>query len=211
MKNTTLIVLSAVLSVNIAFAQQQGFLQNVYQYIEDPTVFALNQEPGHTPLMFFRSVDEALENNWSNSGSFLSLNGMWKFKWSENPHVSPTDFFTEKFNDSKWDNLIVPSNWEMHGYGDPVFRNISQPFVSNPPLVPRDYNPVGSYRNTFTLPTTWKEKEVFLRMEGTSSASFIWINGQEVGYNQRANEPAEYSISKFLKPGKNLIAVNVYN
>jgi beta-galactosidase len=155
-------------------------------------------------------VPDALENNWTKSPGFISLNGLWKFKWSENPDVSPKDFYTEKFNDTKWDNLQVPSNWEMKGYGDPVFRNVSQPFHANPPFVPHDYNPVGSYRKTVTIPSNWKDKEVFLRLEAATSASFIWVNGNEVGFNEGANEPAEYDITKYLRSGKNLIAVNVY-
>lgn len=210
MKKINIVLSAFLLCINSAFSQELGFLENVYDYIEDPGKFALNQETGHVPMVPFSSVEDALENNWNKSGSYLSLNGTWKFKWSENPEASPQDFFSEKFNDSKWDNLVVPSNWEMHGYGDPVFRNISHPFRSNPPFIPHDYNPVGSYRKTFTLPSNWKEKEVFLRMEGTTSASFVWVNGKEVGYNQGANEPAEYNITKFLKPGKNLVAVNVY-
>jgi beta-galactosidase len=98
----------------------------------------------------------------------------------------------------------------MQGYGNPVFRNISQPFKANPPFIPHDYNPVGSYRKTFNLPSSWKDREIFLRLEGTTSASFIWVNGIEVGFNEGVNEPAEYNITRFLKSGKNLVAVNVY-
>jgi beta-galactosidase len=211
MQNKLIIsILYFSISINFASAQQQGFLENVYKFIEDPGKFALNQEPGHTPLVPFASVSEALENDWSKSVGFLPLNGLWKFKWSENPDLSPLDFYTEKFNDSKWDNIIVPGNWEMQGYGDPVFRNVSQPFVSKPPFIPHDYNPVGSYRKTFTLPSDWKGKEIFLRLEGATSASFVWVNGKEVGFNEGANEPAEYKITQYLVTGNNLIAVNVY-
>ena len=199
-----------LLVFNLAYSQQQGYLENIYRFIEDPGKFAENQEVGHVPLVPFASVQDAIENDWNKSTGFLSLNGNWKFKWSENPEQSLPDFFSTSFNDSKWDNLSVPGNWEMQGYGDPVFRNISQPFISNPPFIPRDYNPVGSYRKVFTLPSAWKGKEVFLHMEGTTSASFVWVNGKEVGYNQGANEPVEYNITKYLKTGKNLIAVNVY-
>ena len=199
-----------LLVFNLAYSQQQGYLENIYRFIEDPGKFAENQEVGHVPLVPYSSVRDAIENDWNKSTGFLSLNGNWKFKWSENPEQSLPDFFSTSFNDSKWDNLSVPGNWEMQGYGDPVFRNISQPFISNPPFIPRDYNPVGSYRKVFTLPSAWKGKEVFLHMEGTTSASFVWVNGKEVGYNQGANEPAEYNITKYLKTGKNLIAVNVY-
>jgi beta-galactosidase len=203
-------IIFCIIVVNQACSQKADFLGNVYKFIEDPTNFALNQEPGHAPLVPFATVQDALENDWTKSTGFLSLNGSWKFKWSENPDASPMDFYTEKFNDSKWDNIVVPSNWEMQGYGDPVFRNVSQPFKSNPPFIPHDYNPVGSYRKIIELPSAWKDKEIFLRMEGATSASFVWVNGKEVGYNAGANEPAEYNITSFLKSGKNLIAVNVY-
>ncbi len=210
MKKYILSLICCIFSIQLAFNQQTGYLSNVYKFIEDPGMFSLNQEPGHVPLVPFYSVESALQNDWNKSGSFLSLNGVWKFKWSENPDVSPNDFFQKKFNDSKWDSITVPGNWEMQGFGDPVFRNISQPFPSNPPFIPHDYNPVGSYRKSFTLPANWKEKEIFLRLEGTTSASFIWINGSEAGFNKGANEPAEYNITKYLKSGENLIAVNVY-
>ena len=211
MKNKLIIsFMCFVFSIHFTGAQQQGFLENVYKFIEDPGKFAINQETGHVPIVPFSSVQEALENNWSKSSNYLLLNGIWKFKWSENPDVSPKDFYTEKFDDTKWDNLEVPSNWEMKGYGDPVFRNVSQPFHANPPFIPHDYNPVGSYRKTMIIPSKWKEKEVFLRLEAATSASFIWVNGKEVGFNVGANEPAEYNVTKYLKPGKNLIAVNVY-
>ena len=121
-------ILCCIFSIHYAYSQQQGFIENVYKFIEDPGKFALNQETGHVPLVPFTSVQAALENNWNKSGGFLSLNGPWKFKWSENPDLSPGDFFTPTFNDSKWDNIKVPGNWEMEGYGDPVFRNVSQPF-----------------------------------------------------------------------------------
>ena len=87
----------------------------------------------------------------------------------------------------------------MKGYGDPLFRNVTTPFHPDPPRVPREYNPTGSYRRTFNIPASWKDKEVFLRMEKTASASFVWINGKEVGYNEGGQEPAEYNITKYLK------------
>jgi beta-galactosidase len=206
----TLCILSCIISLNCAYSQNSGFLDNVWKYLEDPGKFSLNQEPGHVPLVPFPTVQSALENDWNKSGSFLSLNGEWRFNWSENPDVSPRDFFTEKFDDSRWRFINVPSNWEMQGYGDPVFRNVTQPFISKPPFIPHEYNPVGSYRKTFTLPPDWSSKEVFLRLEGATSASFVWINGLEIGFNEGANEPAEYNITKYLKPGENLVAVNVY-
>jgi beta-galactosidase len=209
MKKTLLLLLSFSLSV-LCSAQKKPFLSDIYSYLENTSVFELNQEDGHVPLVPYISVDDALKNDRFKAASFLSLNGTWKFHFSETPEGTPSDFFETNFNDKKWDTIHVPSNWEMQGFGDPLFRNIATPFKANPPFVPREYNPTGSYRRTFNLPGSWKGKEIFLRMEKTASASFVWINGKEVGYNEGAQEPAEYNITKYLKPGPNTIAVNVY-
>ncbi|MCX6320714.1 MAG: DUF4981 domain-containing protein [Bacteroidia bacterium] len=191
-------------------AQEKSFLDNIYHYLENTQMFELNQEAGHVPLVPYFTVNEALENDRSKAISFLSLNGTWKFHFANTPEGTPEKFFSENFNDKKWDTIHVPSNWEMQGFGDPLFRNVKTPFPPNPPYVPKEYNPTGSYRKTFNLPGSWKDKEIFLRMEKTASASFVWINGKEVGYNEGAQEPAEYNVTKYLKPGKNIIAVNVY-
>jgi beta-galactosidase len=206
------ILFSGLLFYITAFvsAQEKGFLDNIYSYLENPQVFELNQEDGHVPLVPYVTVDEALMNIRSKSAGFLSLNGTWKFHLANTPEETPDKFYEEKFNDRNWDTIHVPSNWEMQGFGDPLFRNVSTPFPPNPPYVPKEYNPTGSYRKTFYIPGSWKDKEIFLRMEKTASASFVWINGKEVGYNEGAQEPSEYNITKYLKPGKNMIAVNVY-
>lgn len=162
MKNLFILTfLIAIFCVNPSIGQKQEFLDNIYKFIEDPGVFSLNQEKAHVPLMPFQTLPLALENDWQKSGAFLSLNGDWKFKWSENPELSPKDFYTEKFNDSKWAFIKVPGNWEMQGYGDPVFRNVSQPFVSRPPFIPHDYNPVGSYRKTLYCPVNGSRRRYF--------------------------------------------------
>jgi len=198
------------LASTLTFAQQKPFLSNIYDYLENTKVFELNQEAGHVPLVPYISVDEALKNNRSGAGSFMSLDGTWKFHFADTPDGTPENFFTENYNDARWDTIHVPSNWEMQGFGDPIFRNVSTPFHPDPPFIPKEYNPTGSYRKTFNIPSTWKGKEVFLRMEKTASASFVWINGIEVGYNEGAQEPAEYNITRYLKTGINTIAVNVY-
>ena len=97
----------------------------------------------------------------------------------------------------------------MQGYGDKLFRNVHAPFKANPPFVPKEYNPTGAYRKTFTLPASWENDQVFLRLEKVASASFVWVNGQAIGYNEGAQEPAEYNITKYLKPGKNTVAIHV--
>jgi beta-galactosidase len=191
-----------------ALAQRPTF-DNIYSYIENTDVFELNQIEGHTVCVPHTTIDGASKaDRWQNR-NVLSLNGTWKFNFANTPEETPKDFFVSSFNDKAWSNISVPSNWEMQGFGDPMFRNVSQPFHTNPPFVPREYNPTGAYRKTFELPSTWKGQKVFLRMEKTASASFVWINGQEVGYNEGAQEPAEYDVTRFLKPGKNILVVKV--
>jgi beta-galactosidase len=192
-----------------ASSQKRDFLSDIYGYLENTSLFEVNQVEGHVPLVPYQNIDEAIKNNRSAASSYLSLNGTWKFHFANSPEGIPAGFFADNFNDKKWDTIHVPSNWEMQGFGDPLFRNVMTPFPPNPPYVPKEYNPTGSYRRTFSLPGSWKDKEVFLRMEKTASASFVWINGKEVGYNEGAQEPAEYNITRYLKPGKNTIAVTV--
>jgi beta-galactosidase len=194
----------------ILFSQEKPFLSDIYSFIENTSVFELNQEDGHVLLVPYATVDEALGNDFSRASNYLSLNGIWKFHYSDIPGGVPAEFYKEGFNDKKWDTIRVPSNWEMKGYGDPLFRNVTTPFRPDPPRTPREYNPAGSYRRSFNIPSPWKNREVFLRMEKTASASFVWINGKEVGYNEGGQEPAEYNISKYLRSGKNTIAVVVY-
>ncbi len=190
------------LSSNLGLAQ----LQNDW---ENPKVFQRNQVLPHTNLMPFNTLREALDLNKKASPNFLSLNGIWNFNFSENLDKAPKDFFKDGFDFKDWDKINVPSNWEMEGFGYAMFRNIGQPYNSAPPFVPREFNPIGSYSRSFTLPGNWREKQHFLHFEGVQSASYVWINGQEVGYNQGAMEPAEYDITPYLKEGENSIAVKV--
>ena len=211
MKTITICLSAALL---IAFYSpgfsQVKFPKNIYEFIENPAIFEANQEPGHVPMVIYNHTEKALKGLKTDSPNYLSLNGNWKFNYAENPSEAPADFFLAGYADKKWASIKVPGNWEMQGYGDPMFRNVNQPFKANPPFVPHEYNPVGSYRTTFDLPANWTGKQVFLRMDGSTSATFVWLNGKEVGYNQGANEPAEYNLTSFLKSGKNAIAVQVY-
>ena len=191
-------------------AQKEEYLKDTYHYLENTKVFELNQEEGHVPLCPFNSEQEALNNNREQSTWYMSLNGTWKFHYADTPEGTPDGFYKTNYNDHNWDTIHVPSNWEMQGYSDPVFRNIATPFPPDPPHVPREYNPTGSYRKSFTVPVGWKDREIFLRLEKTASASFVWINGKEVGYNEGGQEPAEYNITNYIKPGQNTLAVNVY-
>lgn len=170
------------------------YLEKIYDYIENTNVYEENQEEGHAYYL---------------ADKHLSLNGSWKFLFANTPEEVPNDFFKLTFSDSKWGKINVPSNWEMEGFGDPLFRNVAAPFKANPPFVPREYNPTGAYRRTFNIPADWNGQQIFLRLEKAQSASFIWINGKQVGYNEGGQEPAEYDITEYVKSGKNMIAVCV--
>ena len=194
-------------------AQNREYLQNLPYYVENLEVFGEGQEEGrayHLP-----------------AGS-ISLNGTWKFLYCESPYDVPGDFFKTSFNDRKWSDIEVPSNWEMQGFGQAFFRNTTTPwnslrpnsqrgtagqgavsFAAAPPEVPMDFNPTGAYRTTFNVPASWKGEQIFLRFEKVASASFVWINGEQAGYNEGAQEPAEYNITEFVKPGRNQLSVLV--
>jgi len=209
MKKISLYLSLLLFLIPDAAGQQSLFTDSVYNYIEDLSVFEWNQEPGHVPMVSYLNGADALEGIREKSGNFISLNGMWRFYYAETPEGTPKGFFRDDYDDKSWEYIRVPGNWEMQGYGDPLFRNVTTPFHPDPPRVPREYNPTGSYRRTFTIPGHWKGKQVFLRLEKTASASFIWINGKEAGYNEGGQEPAEYNITRFLNPGRNTIAVKV--
>lgn len=142
-----------------------------------------------------------------------TLNGTWRFHWSPSPAARPAEFHRPDFADAGWAALPVPSNWQMHGYGRPVYTNILYPFPQDPkaaPAVPREQNEVGSYRRRFVVPAGWQGMEVFLHFEGVDSAFYVWVNGQRVGYSEDSRTTAEFRVTKHLKPGENVLAVEVY-
>lgn len=175
-------------------AQDLPYMENLYYYLENTEVYEEGQEDGrayHIP------------------SANLSLNGKWKFFYADNPDGIPKDFYREGYSTRKWSDIEVPSNWEMQGFGQPLFRNTPSPFPANPPYIPHDLNPTGAYRKDFVIPSSWKGQQVFLRFEKVASASFVWVNGQQVGYNEGAQEPSEYNITKYVKPGRNSVSVLV--
>ncbi len=177
---------------------------------ENPAVFERGQVAAHATLMPFDDVDAALAGDRKASPWCLLLSGSWKFHWAPVPDEAPATFFQPVFDAAGWDDIEVPSSWQMQGFGHPMFRNIEHPFPSTPPTVPDEYNPVGSYLRSFELPSSWSGRRVFLHFEGVKSASYVWINGREVGYNQGGMEPAEYDVTEYLQAGSNTIAVRVY-
>jgi len=176
---------------------------------ENPKVFERNQEEAHATLMPYPDTDLALKGERKASPCHMSLNGIWQFHWAENPELAPEEFYKSGFNREDWKTIPVPSNWQMEGFGYPLFRNVGLPHPLDPPEVPELFNPTGSYYRSFELPEDWDKRQIFLHFEGVHSASYVWINGREVGYNQGGMEPAEYDITPYLKRGENSIAVRV--
>ena len=178
-------------------------------YIANTAIFEEGQTAAHAPVAPFAVKSKAIKGVWTECQYVMSLNGTWKFKWSENPEKAPWDFYKLHYDVRRWEEIDVPSDWQMQGFGDPKFRNVQQPFPANPPYPPSDYNPVGSYRRTFTLPPAWEGRRILLYFEGVKTAAFMWVNGRYAGYNEGGMEPAEFDVSGLVKTGENQIAVQV--
>ncbi len=177
---------------------------------ENPEVNLIGVEAPHATFYRFDTAEQARTGGKADSPWIKSLNGPWKFHFSPRPSERPVAFFREDFDVSGWKTLEVPSNWEMNGYGYPIYVNIKYPFEANPPFVPHDDNPVGSYRRTFEVPAAWQGREVYLHFGGVSAGYYVWVNGKEVGFSEDSKTPSEYRITPYLKKGANTLAVEVY-
>jgi len=183
------------------------FAQNDW---ENPQVLDRNREKPHSLLIPYNNLQQALDLNYQASESYKNLNGIWKFNFAKNPDERPVNFYTEEFNVSRWDEINIPGNWELQGFGTPYYLDEEYPFTPNPPYFDKNYNPVGSYKRTFTIPENWKNKQIFIHFGSVRSAFYLWINGKKVGYSQGSKTPAEFNITQYLKEGKNTISVEVY-
>lgn len=179
---------------------------------ENPNFIAENKEESRASFFSYETKDQALEFSGEASPNYFSLNGEWKFNWSQNPEERPKNFFEDAFDRTEWKTIPVPSNWELQGYDIPIYVNHNYEWTRNPipPIVPKKYNPVGSYFREFDLPENWAQKNVFVHFGAVKSAFYLYVNGEKVGYSQGAKLPAEFDITKYLKPGKNSIAAEVY-
>ena len=178
---------------------------------ENPTLFAVNREAPHASFFVYTDREEALEGKRYPEGHYMLLNGPWKFHWVPRPAERPLDFYGTDFDDRGWAEIPVPSNWQLRGYGIPIYINAGYPFrPADPPKIPHDNNPVGSYRKVFTLPAEWEGDEIFIRFAGVESAFYLWVNGRKVGYSQGSRTPAEFNITSYLEKGENLVAAEVY-
>jgi beta-galactosidase len=176
---------------------------------ENPGVFERNQTRPHAPVIPYVSREDAAKGDPLDCPYYMSLNGKWHFQWYEKIKEVPQGIELPAYSFQEKDTIHVPSNWQMKGYGYPKFRNIAMEFPQEPPQVPDYLNPVGCYARTFTIPRNWEKRPVFLRFEGVKSASYVYVNGQEIGYNQGGMEPAEYNITDHVKTGDNYLAVKV--
>jgi beta-galactosidase len=188
--------------------------------IENPECIGINKEPAHATLMPYANLKEALATNRHASTFCRSLNGMWKFNWVSWPQARPVDFYKTTYDVSAWKEIPVPSNWQLLGYGTPYYRNMGYTFkkdfpkvMSTPPKKFTAYeerNPVGSYRRDFEIPADWIGSQIFISFDGVDAGFFLWINGQTVGYSVNSRNVEEFDITKYIKPGKNMVAAEVY-
>ena len=207
-----LFIALAALTADFGFAQVNDW--------ENPALIGRNKEPAHCTLIPYETMQQALVGTRDASPFFRSLNGTWQFNWVKAPDERPVDFYRVNFDAGDWDEISVPSNWQMEGYGTPIYTNVTYPFKKDPPRVmgpvPEDWtkaalpNPVGSYRRSFTVPPSWRGRQVFLHFEGVKSAMYVWVNGEQVGYSQGSMTPAEFNITDYLGDGENVLAVEVY-
>ncbi|SHH37928.1 beta-galactosidase subunit alpha [Sporanaerobacter acetigenes] len=157
----------------------------------------------------YKDVDSALNLKNKNRKGLKLLNGMWKFHYSSTPEESPQNFYEKDFDSRDWDDIRVPGNWQLQGYGYPHYTDLIYPFPVDPPRVPSE-NPTGCYRRNFYVPEDWNGLQVILRFEGVDSGFHLWINGKEVGYSQGSRMPSEFDITPYINIGENLLAVRVY-
>lgn len=189
--------------------------------IEDPENIGINKEASHATLMPYGSIKEALAGNRHASSFCKSLNGMWKFNWVDWPQKRPIDFYKLSYDVSRWKDIKVPSCFQVGGYGTPDYSNFTLIFQSDFPKVmtePKnkqyttrtERNPVGSYRRDFIVPIDWKARRIFITFDGVDAGFFLWVNGQKVGYSVNSRNAAEFDLTKYVKLGKNTVAVEVY-
>ncbi len=196
------VLILAVLMFNFCYAQQLNDWEN-------PALVEQNKEKPHATGMIFSNAADVKADDYSRSASYQSLNGIWKFVYTDKYADRPMDFYQADLDDTKWSDIPVPSNWEMKGFGIPIYTNVAYPFPRNPPFV-GDNNPVGTYRKQFTVPDAWDGKDILLHFGSITGCAFVYVNGQKVGMAKNSKSPAEFNISPYLIKGKNVLAVQVF-
>ncbi|MBJ6367009.1 glycoside hydrolase family 2 TIM barrel-domain containing protein [Snuella sedimenti] len=178
---------------------------------QDPQVSGINRLPSKATSYSYPNESLALKNDKNSSGRYKLLNGDWKFYWAPVPEGVPNNFQEPTFDDSSWNTIPVPANWELHGYGTAIYTNTIYPFVPvNPPLVPNDDNPTGCYRTTLEVPDNWKGTQITLTFGGVSSAYYVWVNGKLLGYSEDSMLPTHFDVTPYLQSGTNTLAVKAF-
>lgn len=184
------------------------------EWNNNPAIFELNRMEQHAAFITYDHLEEALEGVVEKSRNRLSLNGIWKFSWSDNPDHRVKDFYKPDYDCSDWNEIPVPAHWQLQGYDYPQYTNVRYPWVEQEelkaPFAPTKYNPVGSYVQTFEVPADWKGQPVFISFQGVESAFYVWLNGELVGYSEDSFTPAEFDLTPYLTEGPNKLAVEVY-
>ncbi|WP_347839490.1 glycoside hydrolase family 2 TIM barrel-domain containing protein [uncultured Draconibacterium sp.] len=213
--NYMLTILTIVLSTFVSCTTYTDYSNVPYEEPnpkpwEDPTICQVNKEAPHAYFIPFSSAEQArTEDKWQ-SPFVKSLNGTWQFHLAQNPSERPFWFFKNDFDTRNWDEIKVPSNWEVEGFDYPIYTNVKYPHAKTPPLIQEHYNPVGSYKRTFELPESWNEKEIIVHFGAASSCMNLWVNEQFVGYSEDSKTPAEFNITNHLVPGENTMAVEIF-
>ncbi len=176
---------------------------------EDPSILDRNKEKPHASFMLYDNAKDVTEDVYDRSPFYQSLNGTWKFFYADKYADRITNFYDPSLDDASWSNIDVPSNWELKGFGIPIYTNIIYPFPRNPPFIGPN-NPVGTYRRNFTIPSNWKGRQVILHFGSVSGYARVFINGKEAGMSKVAKSPAEFNITSLLQEGNNQIAVQVF-
>lgn len=186
------------------------YAENTLVEWENPEVFEINKLEPRATFFPYKTNQQLALGDPSKSPFYTSLKGAWKFNLVQKPADRPKEFYRMDFDDSHWKVIRVPSTWETEGYDTPIYTNIKYPHERTPPEIQDFYNPVGSYRTHFRIDETDLKKEIILHFGAVSSAMYVWVNGEKVGYSEGSKTPAEFNITSFLKPGNNLLAVEVY-
>ena len=208
-----------------SYSQHDNPIEGYKSYIENEQMIGEHKLPAHASFSSYSSQEDAMDDNPELQ---QSLDGIWKFNWVRNPKDRPTSFMNPKEDISHWDDIKVPSNWEVEGFGVPIYVNhqyefsdykamvaedmelVDTYYPKKPGKVPNDYNPVGSYRRDFTIDESWDEKELFIHIGAMKAGGFVWLNGKYIGYSQGSKLPSEFNITNAARIGKNTIAIQIF-
>jgi beta-galactosidase len=195
-------------------ARRLEIMNGYPEWNNNPEVFQINRLEAHASLMPFHTIDEAFQGDTYKSKNYISLNGSWKFSFAENPDKRIKNFYEKDYDCSNWEEIKVPGHWQLQGYDYPQYTNKLYPWHGKenikPPFAPTEYNPVGSYVRSFTIPENFEGRPVYISFQGVESAFYVWVNGNFVGYSEDTFSPKEFDITPYLIEGENKLAVEVY-